>query len=166
MKKQNIIIVGVLAFILAMCVGYALFSESLTIGGKATASGNFDIKFTKVGTITQVGSSGASATIRDGDATKLDISVPKLEYPTSYVLIPVTITNNGSINAELTSISATGLTENAPLKITYSGVSQNEVINANGGNKEVTIRVEWDADNNTTIEGANFTIQFVYTQTQ
>ena len=52
MKKQNIIVVGIIAFILTVAVGYALFSETLTISGTATAEGTFDVEFTSVGTPT------------------------------------------------------------------------------------------------------------------
>ena len=45
MKKQNIIVVGIIAFILTVAVGYALFSETLTISGTATAEGTFDVEF-------------------------------------------------------------------------------------------------------------------------
>ena len=37
MKKQNIAIIGVVALVLAIAVGYALFSETITINGTATA---------------------------------------------------------------------------------------------------------------------------------
>ena len=59
MKKQSIAIIGVIAFVLAVAVGYALFSETLTVTGTATATGDFDVEFTKVGTITKVGYTGA-----------------------------------------------------------------------------------------------------------
>ena len=42
MKKQNIIVVGIIAFILTVAVGYALFSETLTISGTATAEAILD----------------------------------------------------------------------------------------------------------------------------
>lgn len=45
MKKQNIAIIGVIAFVLAVAVGYALFSQTLTINGTATAKGSFDVVF-------------------------------------------------------------------------------------------------------------------------
>ena len=55
MKKQNIVIIAVIALVLVLAVGYALFSETLTINGTATASANFDIEFTSVGTPTSAG---------------------------------------------------------------------------------------------------------------
>ena len=43
MNKKNKILVGCLALLLVLSVGYALFSETITINGTATAKGNFDI---------------------------------------------------------------------------------------------------------------------------
>ena len=43
MNKQRKIIVGVLALAITMIIGYALFSENLTIDGTAKAEGSFDI---------------------------------------------------------------------------------------------------------------------------
>lgn len=43
MNKKNKILVGCLALLLALSVGYALFSDSITINGTATAKGSFDI---------------------------------------------------------------------------------------------------------------------------
>ena len=47
MNKQNKIIVGVVALILALTVGYAIFSQSLIINGTAKASANFGLIFEK-----------------------------------------------------------------------------------------------------------------------
>lgn len=101
MKKQSIAIIGVIAFVLAVAVGYALFSEKLTIDGTATAKGDFDVEFTSVGTPTCSGFSGSCeaatlGTISD-DKNTLTITVNKLQYPGAYVEIPVTVTNKGSI---------------------------------------------------------------------
>ena len=107
MKKQSIAIIGVIAFVLAVAVGYALFSEKLTIDGTATAKGDFDVEFTSVGTPTCSGFSGTCeaatlGTISD-DKNTLTITVNKLQYPGAYVEIPVTVTNKGSIPAVLKS---------------------------------------------------------------
>ena len=44
MKKQNMIIIVVVAFLLTITIGYALFSESLSINGTALAEGTFDVE--------------------------------------------------------------------------------------------------------------------------
>ena len=46
MNKKNKILAGCLALLLALSVGYALFSKTITINGTATAKGSFDITTT------------------------------------------------------------------------------------------------------------------------
>ena len=46
MNKKNKILVGCLALLLVLSVGYALFSETIEINGTATAKGDFDITYT------------------------------------------------------------------------------------------------------------------------
>ena len=46
MNKKNKILVGCLALLLVLSVGYALFSETITINGTATAKGSFGFEYT------------------------------------------------------------------------------------------------------------------------
>ena len=48
MNKKNKILVGCLALLLVLSVGYALFSETITINGTAKAKGDFEITTTEV----------------------------------------------------------------------------------------------------------------------
>ena len=89
MNKKKGIIIGVLAIALVMVVGYALFSDTLTINGTATAKGEFDIEFNRVNSVSEIGSKGATAEISE-DKNTLTINAPKLEYPSSYVEVDVT----------------------------------------------------------------------------
>lgn len=138
MKKQNIAIIGVIAFVLAVAVGYALFSQTLTINGTATAKGSFDVVFQ----LDKEGSDNAlayTATCNAGykycsegsydlaatDATEataqktavavlsdnnhtLTITVDKLTYPGATITVPFRVKNKGSIDAKLKSINQTG----------------------------------------------------------
>ena len=169
MKKQSIAIIGVIAFVLAVAVGYALFSETLTISGTATAKGDFDVEFTSVGTPTCSGFSGTCnaatlGTISD-DKNTLTITVDKLQYPGAYVEIPVTVTNKGSIPAILKSIEETGLTTDASVKVSYTGLNElkdQEV--AQNGTQSFTVKVMWDEKSNTSSENVKFTIKLNYEQ--
>lgn len=182
MKKQNIAIIAVIALVLAVSVGYALFNQTLTITGTAKANASFDVKFTGVGDIKSEGytdtravegeeNSAAKARIASisTDGHTLTISVDKLSYPGAYVEIPVTITNNGTIPARLKNIVETNLTEtNRAIKVTYSGVATTDEAIAGSATKNMTVRVEWDKDaigtNNTVDETVNFSIQLEYEQ--
>ena len=50
-----------LAVALVMVVGYALFSDTLTINGTATAQGDFDMQIISAEVTGEVGSTGATA---------------------------------------------------------------------------------------------------------
>ncbi len=169
MKKQNIAIIGVVAFILAVAVGYALFSETLTVNGTATAKGDFDVEFTSVGEITKVGyteqTAGTEIATISSDKNTLTVTVNKLDYPGAYVEIPVTITNKGSIDAKLKNINETGLTEtDRAVKVTYSGVAASDTKIKQNETQSMTIKVEWDKDVNKSAENVTFQIQLDYEQ--
>ncbi len=172
MKKQNVVIIAVVAVILAVAVGYAIFQETLTVSGSATAAGDFNIDFTKVGTITKVGYTDVDsvgdagiAKIEDG-GNKLTVKVNKLDYPSAYVEIPVTITNNGSITAKLKNIVESGIEEpeSSTINVTYSGVATTDDPIAQGETQNMTIRVEWNPEVNSGASDVEFSIQLEYEQ--
>lgn len=171
MKKQNIAIIGVIAFVLAVAVGYALFSETLNINGTATAEGDFDVEFTEVGTITKTGYTDVDGTndiaVISADKNTLTVKVNKLDYPGAYVEIPVTITNKGSVPAKLKEIKETGLTQaNRAVKVTYTGIAASDTAINQNETQSMTIKVEWDKDVNTSSENVEFKIQLNYEQAQ
>ena len=187
MKKQTIAIISVVALILAVAVGYALFSQTLTINGTATASGNFNVGFTSIGEITKAGytdqtgkdganialitttadaaTSATSEEIAAGNGKYLKITVNKLDYPGAYVEIPVTITNYGSIPAKLKEIRETNLTAiDRAVKVTYTGIAASDTPITTGGTHSMTVKVEWDPAVNTTSENVEFSIYLDYEQ--
>ena len=161
LSNQNKIIVGVLSLFLILIVGYAIFSESINVGGTASASGEFNIIFNSVGTIKEVGSSGATAEI-SGDKKMLTVSVPNLEYPSAYVEIDVTIINSGSITAVLEGIETVGL-DNPDIKVTYSGVEQGEIIGSSQ-EKRMKVKVTWDKESTNFTASSTFRITLTYVQ--
>lgn len=186
MKKQNIAIIGVVAFILAVAVGYALFSDTLTINGTATAKGDFDVEFTSIGEIKKVGYTETTDDNGDGtaaniakisdDKNTLTITVNKLDYPGAYVEIPVTITNKGSIPAKLKSIKETNVTGGNTvtndtgsisidsLDITYTGVAASDATINTNETQSMVIKVKWNEDKETSVEKAQFKIELEYEQ--
>lgn len=169
MKKKNILIIGVVAFVLVLAVGFAIFSETITVTGTATAKGTFDVSFKSVGTHTAVGytkqAGSADLAVISADGNTLTVTVNKLDYPGSYVSIPVVISNTGSIDAKLTSITETGLTSTSPVKVSYTGITKDSVLSA-GSTANLTIKVEWlesDTSNNTNVT-ATFSVELGYEQ--
>lgn len=168
MKKQNILIIGAIAIVLALAVGYALFSDTLTIGGTAKASGDFDVEFTTLGTPTCVGYSkectAANLATISNDKNTLTITVNKLSFPGAYVEIPVTITNVGSIPAVLKSIDETGLATDANVTVTYTGVAASATPIAQNATQSMTIKVQWNTNSEASSENVSFQIKLNYEQ--
>ena len=146
MNKQNKIIVGVVALILALTIGYAVFTQSLNISGTAKAEGNLDIVFSEVGEISPHGTNTPTATITE-NGRKLELSEITLDYPTAYVDIPVTIINNGTVDGILESITVENL-ETDDIKISINGIENNQIVKIYKANDDTTkvkatVRVEW-----------------------
>ena len=147
-KTRNKIFVGCLALLLVMVVGYALFSQNLTINGTAKAEGKFNIEFTQATISGEKGSTGATATISDNGKI-LTITVPKLEYPGAYVDVSYTVKNTGTIDAIFNSNKLTGTTNK--IKADYD-VSKLLYLAANDTATDNNIRIYWDSSVNTTDE--------------
>ena len=102
MNKSNKILVGVLAFLVVCVVGYALFSETITVTGTATASGNFNLTPTCSLTMPsswleekEGGYTNPECLINDNVIT----SKVTLQYPTALKLFYTEYKNDGDIDA-------------------------------------------------------------------
>lgn len=112
MNKKNKILIGCLALLLVLSVGYALFSETVTINGTATAKGDFDITYT-CSVITKdtaindsfsiPKSSGSGSCIIENDIIK---TTSTLNKPGDFVGYRVVLTNEGSIPAVLKTVNS------------------------------------------------------------
>ncbi len=161
LSNQNKIIVGVLSLFLIVIVGYAIFSESINVGGTASASGEFNIIFNSVGTIKEEGSSGATAEI-SSNKKSLTVNVPKLEYPSAYVEVPVVIKNMGSVTGKIIGIETVGL-DTTDIKVTYSGIGQDDRMAPNE-ERNMKIKVTWDSASTTIVDSLTFSISINYEQ--
>ena len=110
MKKKNMIIIGVIALILAVSVGYALFSDTLTINGTATAKGDFNMTMTcQPGLDTSIASAEDMMMDEDNGYENDQCSVDDktmtfstgLKYPGAQRTFTVKMKNEGSIDAYL-----------------------------------------------------------------
>ena len=98
LTKNNKILVGCLALLLVMSVGYALFSDTITVTGTATAKGNFDMSAVCQST-TENGGTGSCSVEGNNIITNSSLSKPG-----DNVVFTVRITNSGSIPAKLISL--------------------------------------------------------------
>ena len=99
MVKKNKILVACLALLLVLSVGYALFSETITINGTATAKGSFDITYACEVAYAEGGT--GTCTIENGVIK----TTSTLTKPTDVVGYKVTITNSGAITAVLKTVT-------------------------------------------------------------
>lgn len=111
MKKNRTIIVAVLAIVLTLAVGYALFSQTINITGTATAQGSFEIKTMCIEGISSDISSKITGTTEAGysnvTCTPSTLSVSDaafsatLAYPGAKRYFTIKMENTGSIDATL-----------------------------------------------------------------
>lgn len=113
MNKGNKILIGILAFVVACVVGYALFSENITITGSATASGDWGITATcQPGIPSLIGSAAddllsyykeggySEDTCNVTDGTNVHFNT-NLLYPSAARHFTVKFTNTGNVNATI-----------------------------------------------------------------
>ena len=110
MNKKNKILIGCLSLLLVLSVGYALFSETITINGTATAKGSFDIEATcingyheKLVEYGEVLDSNEGQAGYDNDICTVSDNIVnanvELLYPTANRTFSVIFTNEGTIPA-------------------------------------------------------------------
>lgn len=162
-KDRKFLVLGLLATLMVLATGYAIFSETLNISGTANTTGTFNVEFSAASLNTSsVDSPGATAVI-SGDKNTLTLNVPTLHKPSSYVLYDVTVRNAGTINAELLSVNFTGNTD-PDITITYPAFPTGTVLAA-GATYSFTVRVEWNPlDTDGTPKTLNFGATLNYQQ--
>ena len=161
MNNRNSYIVGILSLVVAMVIGYALFSETVTIGGTAKGEGNLSLIFSSVGKITKVGTGNVTTNIKNA-GKNLDIVIDSLDYPSSYVEIPVKIKNNGTIKAVLNGITPNNL-DVTDIKVSYREIAETPSINPEEI-VDMIIRVEWYSKSVQSVGTIKFNITLNYIQ--
>lgn len=170
-SNQKYLIILLIVFLLALAIGYAAFSDTLTISGTANANGTFDLEFQNATVDSTVGcdAEGTTATI-SADKDTLNVVVKDLAYPGAGAKISVDIANVGTIPAKVLSVTPTNITGSDNIKI--SGLeaitTSHPKIDANGV-CHLTFTVEWDKDSTaeaTLAEktGVSFGLEIEYTQ--
>jgi hypothetical protein len=106
--RKNLLIGSLIAVVLIMSVGFALFSQALEINSTGTISGSWSVKF-KSSSLTEVSkSTGATVNASTVSEDKLSATFSaNLTQPGDYAEYYVEVENTGSINAVLDSITLT-----------------------------------------------------------
>lgn len=157
-KKSRILIFSIVSFLLIITVGYALFSETLNIGGTASTNGEFNVEILAT-EITEVGSTNASANISN-DKNTLTLSAPNLQYPGAKVEYKITIKNTGSLAAKLKTINKSE--DGNTIKMTYDNIAENDIIDV-GNTKTFNVTITWDEDS-TKESSLNYSIGLIFEQ--
>ena len=113
LSKNNKILIGCLALLLVMSVGYALFSDTITINGTATAKGDFELTTEVIDLNDDIyyairPSKKSSNGIVENPTISVSNNVVttnvELGAPGSYHVFGIKVTNTGTIPAKLKSI--------------------------------------------------------------
>ena len=177
-SKRSYIIIALVVLVLAVGVGYALFSTNLKIEGTATANGSWNVYFSAA-SVTPGAGTTATGTATIGTDTKTDdkvtVSVSLLQ-PGDSVTVSTTITNAGTHVAKLNGLtlkaadgtSATLTTSQSShtygaiqAVLNASNVADNSTIAANGGTTTYTLTFTWPSAYTT--ESVNDTLGFEIT---
>lgn len=148
-NKKTFTIVALAVAILLIGVGYAALQATLTINGTANiGDAKWDVKITG---IEQTSLVGATLTTLEGGATNpsfTDTSATfevDLAYPGASAEFDVTITNGGTIDAVLNSITGVDTANAASpeeIQFTLTGVENGTKLPASGTNV-AHVKVEW-----------------------
>lgn len=147
--KKKFLIILLIVLLLGLAVGYAAFSDVLTITGTANADGTFDLIFQSATTsgMTGVNETDTKATISaDGDT--LTVVCADLAYPGAGCQYNVVIKNVGTIPAKVKSVTPTNIEGNGS-NIKIDGLdaitTSHPVLNA-GDTCNLAFTVYWDPD--------------------
>lgn len=108
MTKSNKFLLGIITLVVTLMIGYALFSETVTVTGTATAKGNFDITTTCITGLSSSlnviaeGFPGTAGDVKNSTCSVNGSSVTfstELGYPGSYQFYTLQFKNTGTIDA-------------------------------------------------------------------
>ena len=161
-KDRKYYIVALLITILAISVGYSLFSEILNISGSANATGTFDLEFTTA-TVSSSSKAGTPTATISGDKNTLTLVADNLQEPGATVTYGVTITNVGSITSSLKGVTITG-NDDTDIVVSITPAFQTATTIAAAGTYDFDITVTWASGSVTSGKTVNYTVALEYEQ--
>ena len=162
MRRTKKILFFTLVIFLSCGIGYALLSDTITIGGTATTTGTFDVNIINAVVETEVGNTNSTIVI-SSDKKSITVDVPALQYPGAYTTFALTIKNEGNINAKLIDIVEKSMGDSNIL-VSYNDINENSILTPN---QTLTfyVKVEWKSTSvSASVSGANIDIDFIYQQ--
>ena len=176
-SKKNYIAIVLVVLLLALAVGYAAFSQTLPINGTATASGNWNVKFTNAtATKSIVDGTEVNTAVVAADGKSVTVTV-HLATPGDGSNIKTVISNLGELDAKLTNFKVEGegfaatvddanVYKNGAILVKVPTVTTGSTLAKTTGTNTFEFSVEWDptVTELTTAQTATFTITFDYEQ--
>lgn len=146
-SNKNIILLILLLVIVGMAVGYAALSQALVINGTANITTEWKVLFTNIEEGTLTGAESKTAPSYTATTATFDVN---LLYPGASAQYKVTVANQGSINAKLTSVDGIDTANAAaPTDITYTIDAEANDTLAASSEKVYTVTVTWNAASET-----------------
>ncbi len=152
---RNKLLVAALVVVGLASVAYAAYAQVVTINGTGTASGDWNVAITNITLVSSTGATDATAPSFTGTSATFNTN---LAYPGATATYAITVTNGGSINALLSSLTDLSTTNAAaPTYITYtvSGVTAGTTTLNAGTTNTVNVTVTWDASSSPTTTSAS-----------
>ena len=151
-RQKNIIIGGLLAIVLVMAVGYAAFATNLNVTGTSSIDTSWDVEITGIELFASRGATdnAGSPTYNNSNGLTATFNT-NLTSPGDYATYKIEVTNRGSLNAVLSSI--TGPTNsnsdiifylnknqnNQDITDTDRMISTNDILNATGDSNDLDV---------------------------
>lgn len=173
-RTNRKIIVGLLVFVVAMSVGYAVFGQTLTINGTGSLDYNWDVHFDDK--YTEGGLTGQTAPTMTDDTITFNVVFTEPGQSKEYTF---TVENEGTIDAYLKSTTLTPGTSNvdgitfkyevtgviAETDSSVATVATNTLANTTG-TQTVKVTMSYDADetNDSEATSATFALKLNYEQ--
>ena len=168
-NNKKVLIVLLIILLLIIAVGYAVFSETLTIQGTANAKGTFDLEFQNAEIVKNIGANEEKTTAEiSADKNTLTVNVADLEYPGAGVEFSVDIVNVGTMPAEVHAVTPNNITGSDKIKVTgLEGIKVGHPKIEVGDRCNIHFTVEWPYDSGEILEdesSISFGLQIEYTQ--
>lgn len=141
MKKKNILIVGLFISILMGATAFAAFAQNIEISGISKINALWDVKITNMTEGTLIETETVNMEYTEASAT-FEVDMKSPGGTASY---NVEITNSGTINAKLASITGVDIVngiEPVDVLFTVTGVTVEQELDA-GATHNAVVTVEW-----------------------
>ena len=161
-QRNNLIIGGLCAVVVLMGIGYAAFASQLRINGSSSISSTFNVLITDITSGSIVG--GASNASEPTHTNTTATFSTNLESPGDSITYTITVANQGTIDATLSSIDVnTG--NNPAIEFTTSGIEEGDNLLQNQTDElYVTVKYSDSVTSQPAITNSTITVTLNYEQ--